>query len=184
MIFSAWGAGEGCRLIEWHEATRRRQFSRRKEDENDKRWERTNLPGLDRGPLVPLDVERDEPEGRENSDGLESHLVSRVKLGLRAPGKEGGDVLGHLRGRSGRSVVVLDETVEENSGHTDGLSGEVGVVVHALGNVNTGGGVNVSGKKRENVVLDRREETRKVSVVADAWTRSDEGDVRRCRVGP
>lgn len=110
--------------------------------------------------------------------------MSGVELGLRAPGKEGGNVLGHLRGRSGRSVVVLDETVEKDSGHTDGLSGEVGVVVHTLGNMDSGGGVNVSGKKRENVVLDRSEEIRSVSIVTDAWTSSDEGDVRRCRVGP
>ena len=51
------------------------------------------------------------------------------------------------------TVIVLDEAVEEDTGHRDGVAREVGVVVHALTDLEASRGIPVPSEKREDVVL-------------------------------
>jgi hypothetical protein len=118
---------------------------------------RTNFPVLDDAPLEPLHVEADSAERGENDDGLDTSLLPLVVFGLGSPGKELDNVLGHLRGGSGGSILVFYNTVEKNTGHRDSSTGEVRVVVHALTNFDTSRRVNVTRQKREDVVLLREE---------------------------
>lgn len=121
----------------------------------------THLSVLDDGPLEPLNVETDSSERREEDDGLETNLLPVVVLRLGGPVEERSDVLGHLGGGSGcawryneytcnlhgklrHTIVVLNKTVVQNSGHCDGTTGEEGVVVQALGDVDSGRGVDVT----------------------------------------
>lgn len=113
----------------------------------------TNLPALDGGPLELLDPNGETGQGGQNDDGLEPHLLSLVELGLRGPGEEGSDVLGHLgRGRL-RSVGVLDEAVVEHAAHADRASREVRVVVETLTDLDTCRRVYVAGDEGVDVVL-------------------------------
>lgn len=113
----------------------------------------TNLPALNVRPLVTLDVQGDGSESREQNDGLDTSLLALVVLGLGGPVKEGNHVLGHLGRRGGGAIVKLDETVEENTGHGDGVTREVSVVVHALTDFETSRGVGVTSEKGEDVIL-------------------------------
>lgn len=83
---------------------------------------------------------------------LHAHLLPLVMFRLRSPRQESDDILSHLRSSSGSTVIVLDETVEQDSGHGNTTTGEVGVVVHAFSNLDTSGGVAVTGKQRVDVV--------------------------------
>lgn len=111
-----------------------------------------DLPGLDRGPLVSLDPDGDEPHGGKDGAGGKSQLVSLVKLRLGSPVEEGRDILGHLRRGSGGSIVVLDQSIVEDSSHTESSSGEVRVVVKTLSDLNTSRRINVTSQEREDVV--------------------------------
>lgn len=111
------------------------------------------LSVLDGRPLELFEVDRKSEKGRNDNDSLETKLLSVVVLGLSSPGEEGRHILGHLGGGGRGAVLVLNNTVEQSSGHSDSSTGEVGVVVHARGELNTGGGlVGVTGKKGEDVV--------------------------------
>ena len=132
----------------------------------------TNLPRFDERPFETLDVQGDGCEGREQDDGLQARLLALVVLGLGGPVEEGDNVLGHLGRRrgsawltsvseaegaakqEGRTIIVLDEAVEQHTGHTDGTTREEGVVVHPLTDLDTGRGVDVPREQRENVVLE------------------------------
>lgn len=111
------------------------------------------LSVLDGGPLELLDVDRQSKHGGNDNDGLETKLLSLVMLRLGSPGQEGSDILGHLGGGGGSAVLVLDNTVEQSSGHTNASSGEVGVVVHSGGEHDAGRRlVGVAGQQSKNVV--------------------------------
>jgi len=109
------------------------------------------------------------------SPHLKTHLLPVVQLGLGGPGQEADDVLGHLTGGRRGPVLVLDETVVEHSAHGDPTAGEVGVVVHTLGNGDTWWGVDVTGEQRVDVVLcdgeTGRDET-KLARLATTGTRT------------
>ncbi len=113
----------------------------------------TNLPALDVRPLVTLDVQRDGSESREQNNGLDTSLLALVVLGFGRPIEEGNHVLGHLGCRGGGAVVKLDETVKEDTGHGDGVTREVRIVVHALTDFETSRGVGVTSEEGEDVVL-------------------------------
>jgi hypothetical protein len=51
------------------------------------------------------------------------------------------------------TIIVLDQTVEQDTGHGDSSTREVGVVVHALSDFNTSRRVDVTGEEGEDVVL-------------------------------
>lgn len=76
-----------------------------------------DLSGLDRGPLVALDPDTDGEQTGQEGDGLDTHLLAVVHLGLGGPVQELDNVLGHLGGGGGGAVLVLDNTVEQGSGH-------------------------------------------------------------------
>lgn len=78
-----------------------------------------DLPGLDWGPLVTLDPDADGEETRQEGNSLDTHLLAVVHLGLGGPVQELNNVLGHLGGGSGGAVLVLDDTVEEDTAHGD-----------------------------------------------------------------
>jgi hypothetical protein len=61
------------------------------------------------------------------------------------------------------TIIVLDETVVQYSGHGDTASGEVRVVVHALGDLDTWWRVDVAGKKGVDVVLKASAKTARSS---------------------
>lgn len=54
------------------------------------------------------------------------------------------------------TILVLNETVEEDTSHGDGIAREEGVVVHAITDFETSRRVAVASKKGENVVLGSR----------------------------
>ena len=54
-----------------------------------------------------------------------------------------------------RTIVKLNESVEENASHGDGVAREVGVVVHAFADLKAGRRVGVTGQQGEDVVLSR-----------------------------
>lgn len=115
-------------------------------------WVVEDLPVLNDGPLELLDVDADEEHGRHEDDGLDTDLLSLVVLWLSSPVEEHADVLGHLRGCSRGAVLVLNETVEQDTGHSKGTTGEVRVVVQALSNLDTRWWVDVASEQREQVV--------------------------------
>ena len=51
------------------------------------------------------------------------------------------------------TILVLNETVEENTSHGNGVTREVRVVVHTVTDFETSRRVGVTGKEREDVVL-------------------------------
>ena len=54
------------------------------------------------------------------------------------------------------TVVILDEAVEQNTSHRNGVAREVGVVVHALTNLEASRGIPVASEERKDVVLFQR----------------------------
>ena len=117
------------------------------------REQRTDLASLDRGPLEALDVDGDGGESSEKDDGLDTGLLALIVLRLGSPVQERDDVLGKLcSGRRG-TILVLDEAVEDDTGHGDGTAGEVRVVVHALTDLDASGWVDVAGQESVDVVL-------------------------------
>lgn len=131
-----------------------------------------DLPRLQPGPLVPLDPDADGKENRRDDEHLHAHLFPVVHLGLGSPVQELDNVLGHLRGRGRGAVLVLDEAVEQDTGHGDTGAGEVGVEVEAGTDLGACRGlVGVAGQQREDVVA---------ATVAGL---DDEGQVRRQGTG-
>lgn len=51
------------------------------------------------------------------------------------------------------TVLIFDNAIKENTSHGDSSSGEVGIVVQALTNLDSGRRVNVSSQEREYIVL-------------------------------
>ena len=51
------------------------------------------------------------------------------------------------------TVIVLNETVEENTSHGNSVTREVRVIVHTITNLEARRGVAVTGKEREYIVL-------------------------------
>lgn len=78
-----------------------------------------DLAGLERGPLVALDPDGDGEETGQEDNGLDAHLLALVHLGLGGPVQELDDILSHLRGGSGGTVLVLDNTVEQDTAHSN-----------------------------------------------------------------
>lgn len=76
-----------------------------------------DLAGLERGPLVALDPDGDGEETGQEGNGLDTHLLALVHLGLGGPVEELDDILGHLGGGGGGTVLVLDNTVEQDTAH-------------------------------------------------------------------
>lgn len=78
-----------------------------------------DLSGLERGPLVALDPDANGEQTSQEGDGLDTHLLAVVHLGLGGPVEELDNVLGHLGGGGGSAILILDDTVEEDTGHSN-----------------------------------------------------------------
>lgn len=78
-----------------------------------------DLPGLDGGPLVALDPDTDGEHTGQESDRLDTHLLAVVHLGLGGPVEELNNVLGHLGGGGRGTILVLDNTVEQDTAHSN-----------------------------------------------------------------
>lgn len=78
-----------------------------------------DLSGLERGPLVALDPDGDGEETGQEGNGLDTHLLALVHLGLGGPVQELDDILGHLGGGGGGTVLELDNTVEQDTAHSN-----------------------------------------------------------------
>jgi hypothetical protein len=65
-----------------------------------------------------------------------------------------GETLKHTSEEQYHTILVLNQTIEEHTSHTNGAPREEGVVVHTLTDLNTGRGVNVTCKQREDIVLN------------------------------
>ena len=61
--------------------------------------------------------------------------------------------MAHLATKLSRTIVILNEAVKEDTSHGNGVAGEVGVVVHAITDLETSRGIPVAGQEREDVVL-------------------------------
>lgn len=112
-----------------------------------------NLLGLVQSPESSLHESSEHTEQTSSNDGLGSGLLSEVLLGRSSPGKEDRHVLGHLTDGGGGSVLVLDLAVRERLLHRDGVTGEVGVVVESVSQLETSRGVMVSSQDGEYVVF-------------------------------
>ena len=112
-----------------------------------------DLAGLETSPLVPLEVDGKTGQEGENGQGLHTHLLTLVHLRLSSPAEEDGDILGHLGGGGGGAVLVLDQAIVQDTGHTNGSTGEVRVEVKTLTDLNTSWGILVTGQEGEDVVL-------------------------------
>lgn len=55
--------------------------------------------------------------------------------------------------RQQHTIVILDKTVKQHTSHGNSTTGEVGVIVHAIPNLNTRRRVHVTGQERKHVVL-------------------------------
>jgi hypothetical protein len=108
---------------------------------------------LEDGPLEALPVNQlsQEQTGQENT--LQSIKLVGILVRLRGPGKEGSDILGKLGDRGISSILILDHIVCQLLRHSDLSAREVRVVAHARLDLNTGGGLLVTSKEREEVVL-------------------------------
>ena len=51
------------------------------------------------------------------------------------------------------AIVVLNKTIEQDTGHGDSVAREIWVVVHSLTDLETGRRIPVPGQEREDVVL-------------------------------
>lgn len=112
-----------------------------------------NLPGLEPSPLVSLNVDADGPQSSGGNQDLHAHLLAVVHLGLGGPVEKFDNVLGHLGGAGGSAILVLDEAVVQNTSHTNTSAGEVGVEVHAGGDLDTSRGLlRVTSQQAEDVV--------------------------------
>ena len=79
-------------------------------------------------------------DGVESSDDSEHHADYDLLVGglvLAEIGDVLSDIVGHLRGRRGRAILVLDHTVMELRGHSDDHVIVVGVEVATLGHIET-----------------------------------------------
>ena len=77
-------------------------------------------------------------DGVESSDDSEHHADYDLLVGglvLAEIGDVLSDIVGHLRGRRGRAILVLDHTVMELRGHSDDHVIVVGVEVATLGHI-------------------------------------------------
>lgn len=68
-----------------------------------------NLPRLERRPLVPLNVIRDDGQEAKDANHLDQQLLAIVVLRLGSPLQESGHVLGQLALRRRCAVLVLDD---------------------------------------------------------------------------
>ena len=105
-----------------------------------------NLPGLDHGPLVPLQVVAGDHQEGEHRQSLDRHLLPHVVFRAGSPHlahstmkslaessrevyQEGADILGQLALSGGSAVVVLNDLVVERGAHADSTTREVWVEV-------------------------------------------------------
>lgn len=82
-------------------------------------WVVNNLSCFYGGPLVSFNPDTDRKQSAENHNGLHTHLFSLIHLRFGGPVEEFSDVLGHLGGGSGSAVVIFDETIKQNTGHSN-----------------------------------------------------------------
>jgi hypothetical protein len=102
---------------------------------------------------VPLDPNAHGEQNTANGHDLPAHALTVVHLGLSGPVEELDNILGHLGSGGDSSVLVLDETVVENTSHRNTSAGEVRVEVEARGNDGAGGRLlGVTSQKGEDVV--------------------------------
>jgi hypothetical protein len=132
----------------------------------------TDLPVLDDSPLEALDIQADQSECREDDDSLNSVFLPFIMLRLCSPAQEGRDVFCHLGGGSGGTcdipllsydwqgrqyvlltIIILYQTVKQNTCHGYSAAREVRIVVHALSNFDPGRGIHVTSQNGEHVVL-------------------------------
>ena len=112
-----------------------------------------NLSSLDRSPLETLQVKRQGSHTSQNNGGLQTHLFTFIMFRFSSPSKESTDILGHLRG-SGRSTIFkFNNTVKENTGHSNSTTGEIRVIIQTFTDFNTSGSINITCKKSKNVIL-------------------------------
>ena len=77
-----------------------------------------------------------------------THELALVGLGLGGPREEYAHVLGHLRDRGRRAILILDGALVDRLRHADPAAGEVGVVVLGVARLRR--------ESREHVVESRR----------------------------
>jgi hypothetical protein len=102
---------------------------------------------------APLDPNAHGEQNTANGHDLPAHALAVVHLGLSGPVEELDNILGHLGSGGDSAVLVLDETVVENTSHCNTSAREVRVEVEAGGNDGAGGRLlGVTSQKGEDVV--------------------------------
>mmetsp|Transcript_54628 Transcript_54628/g.130934 ORF Transcript_54628/g.130934 Transcript_54628/m.130934 type:complete len:205 (+) Transcript_54628:344-958(+) len=130
---------------------------------------------LDHAPRAALVPPGEAEEHGERGHHLEAHELALVSLGLGGPREEYAHVLGHLRDRGRRAILVLDGALVDRLRHADPAAGEVGVVVLGVARLQASGHVLVAGEQGKDVVStadtslgDQREIRRVGAVVSEA----------------
>lgn len=76
-----------------------------------------DLSRLDGGPLVALDPDGQGKQTGQDDEGFGTHLLAVVHLRLRSPVEELDDILGHLGGGGRGAILVLNDTIEQDTAH-------------------------------------------------------------------
>src|SRR5688572_2414414 len=71
-------------------------------------------------------------QNRGDHDDLHSHLLSDIHFWLSSPVQELDDILGHLRGGGWGSILILNQSIEEDTSHSNSGTWEVWVEVETL----------------------------------------------------
>jgi hypothetical protein len=102
---------------------------------------------------APLDPDAHGEQNTANGHDLPAHALTVVHLRLSSPVEELDNILGHLGSCGDSSVLVLDETVVENTSHRNTSAREVRVEVEARRNDGAGRRLlRVTSQKGEDVV--------------------------------
>lgn len=113
---------------------------------------------------MPLEIDGQSGQDSQEGQGLHTHLLALIHLRLSSPAEEDGDILGHLRGCCGGAILIFNQAIVQDTGHTNGTTREVRVEVESLTDFNTRWGILVASQERIDIVL---------KIIATAITRGN-----------
>jgi hypothetical protein len=135
---------------------------------------RTNFSVFECCPLESLSIQRKDDPCREDYDRLQTEFLPIIMLRFCSPTQECDDVLCILGSRTGSTcnygqrsdsaiarkltIVVFHDTIKEYTGHRNGATREIRVVVQTLPNFHSGWWVDVTSQQGENIVLEATHE--------------------------
>jgi hypothetical protein len=133
-----------------------------------------DLSRLQWTPLPAFVVSNTESHESNNSQVLASILLALLRLGLRGPVQELGNITGLLRDGGFSAILVLNTTVVKRRRHGDGTTWEVRVVMQTGHHFLSGRSLAVSSEESKDVImtvvsgLDHQTQVRRVSTTVSS----------------